>query len=109
MWVGIIVLGLKVFVIADVARLLGAFALLLERLEHRALDDLAAGRVDRMSDVGVARGAVVGVARRPVLVEFPTTLVTEARPQMLLAAALQAAIGQLAARHGHKRSFRALD
>src|SRR5262249_21326153 len=73
------------------------------------LDDLAAGGVDRVGDVGVQLGAAVGVAGGPVLVELVPALVTVAGPQVVLAAAAAAAVRQLAAGHGHGRPPGALD
>src|SRR5262249_19526436 len=73
------------------------------------LDDRAAGGVDRMSDVGVELGPAVGVAGGAVLVELAAALVTEAGAQVVLAAAAGAAVGQLAAGHGHERPLGALD
>src|SRR5262249_49440241 len=62
-----------------------------------------------VSDVGVQLGPAVGVARGPVLVELRAALVAEPRPQVVLAAAARAAVGQLAAGHGHERPLGALD
>src|SRR5262249_37414797 len=94
---------------ADVAGLLGALLLLLEGAQHGRLDDLAAGRVDRVGDVGVQLGPAVGVARGAVLVELVAALVAVAGAQVVLAAALPAAVRQLAAGHGHERPLGALD
>src|SRR5205807_1423981 len=54
--------GIVVVVGTDVAGLLGSLFLLLEGLDYRALDDFAAGGVDRMCDVGVQLGSAVLVA-----------------------------------------------
>src|SRR5204863_4426804 len=78
-------------------------------LDHRTLDHLAAGRVDRVGDVRVQLGPAVGVTHRPVLVELVAATVAEPRPQVVLAAALAAPVGQLPARHGHERPLGALD
>src|SRR5262249_10480457 len=80
-----------------------------ERLEHSALDDLAAGGVDRVGDVGVELDPAVGVAGRPVLVELAATLVAEASPQGVLRATTGAAVGELPVGHGHRRAPGALD
>ena len=106
---GLLIVGVEVVVGADVAGLLGPLALVLVRLDHRRLDHLAAGRVDRVGDVRVQLGPAVGVAHRPVLVELVAATVAEPRPQVVLAAALAAPVGQLPARHGHERPLGALD
>src|SRR5579859_1447411 len=65
-----VVIAVEVVVSADVAGLLGAFALGVIGLEHGGLNDLAAGGVDRVRDVGVQLDAAVGVAGGAVLVEL---------------------------------------
>src|SRR4051812_42443174 len=67
--------GVVLVIRADVAGLLGALLFFVIGLEDGALDHLAAGRVDRVGDVGVQLGAAVGVADGPVLVELGTALV----------------------------------
>src|SRR5437660_971894 len=95
------VAGVEVIVVAHVARLLGPLAFFLVGFEHSALDDLPAGGVDRMGDVGMKLGASIGVTSRPILIELGAALVAKAGTQMVFAAALHAAVGQLAAGHGH--------
>ena len=58
----VVIAAVVVVVGADVAGLLRPFAFLLIGLDDRALDDLAAGGVDRVGDVGVQLGPAVGVA-----------------------------------------------
>src|SRR5207302_166774 len=53
--------------------------------------------------------AAVGVARRAALVQLAAALVAEAGAQVVLAAALRAVVGQLAAGHGHERALGPLD
>src|SRR5207247_9590014 len=101
--------GVVLVVGADVAGLLGAFAFFLVGLDDGGLDDFAASGVDGMSDVGVELGPAVGAAGGTVFVEAAAALVAETGPQMVLAAALRAAIGQLAAGHGHERTLGAFD
>src|SRR5262249_4030926 len=54
-------------------------------------------------------GPAIHVAGGPVLVEFAAALVAVASPQVVLAATLLAAVGQLAGRHGHERALGAFD
>src|SRR5205085_1381454 len=76
--VGVEVLAGVVLVVgADVAGLLGALALFVVGLEHGALNHLAAGRVDRVGDVGMQLGPAVGVAGGAILVELAAALVAE--------------------------------
>src|SRR5207253_1762122 len=103
------VVAVEVVVGADVARLLGALALGVVGLQHGALDDLAAGGVDGVRDVGVELHPAIGVAGGAVLVELRATLVAEPRPQVVLAAARLAAVRQFSAGHGHERALGALD
>src|SRR5947207_1305017 len=104
-----LVVAVVVVVGADVAGLLGAFLLGVESLQDGALNDLAARRVDRVSDVGVKLDAAVGVSGGAILVELAATLVAVASPEVILAAAARAAVGQLAAGHGDERALRPLD
>src|SRR5262249_17897444 len=69
------------------------------------LDYFAAAGIDGMSNIGVQLDPAVGVAGGPVLIELATALIAVARPQMILAAATRAAVGELAAGHGHERAF----
>src|SRR5216683_4556365 len=103
------VAGVEVIVVAHVARLLGPFAFVVVGFEHGALDDLPAGGVDRMRDVGMKLGASIGVTSGPILIELGAALVAKAGTQMVFAAALHAPVGQLAAGHGHERALGAID
>ena len=58
---------------------------------------------------GVELGSAVGGADGPILIQPAAALIAEAGPQMVLATALVAAIGQFSAWHGHKRTFGAFD
>ena len=102
-------LAVEVVVARDVARELGALELVGVRGEHGALDLLPAHRVDRVGDVGVQLGAAVGVADGAVLVEAAAALVAEPAPQVVLGAAVPAAVGQLPRRHGHEEALGPLD
>ena len=62
-----------------------------------------------MGDVGVELGAAVGVAHRAVLVELAAAGVAEPRPQVVLAPALVAPVGEFPARHRHEHALRPLD
>src|SRR6516164_2385893 len=104
-----VIAAVVVVVAADVAGLLGAFAFFLVRPDDRGLDDLAAAGIDRVSDVGVELGPAVGAAGGAVLIEAATALIAVAGPQVVLAATAGAAVRQLAAGHGDKRTFRAFD
>src|SRR5262249_11389319 len=73
-----IIIAVVVIVIADVARLLRPFPFLLVGLEDGGLDHLAAGGVDRVSDVGVQLGPAVGIAGGAILVELAAALVAVA-------------------------------
>src|SRR5262249_12045292 len=100
-----VIIAVEVVVRKDVAGLLTALALFLVGLDNGRLDHFAAGGVDRMRDVGMQLDAAVGVAGGPILIELAAALIAIARPQMVLAAAAWTAVGQLPARHGHKRAF----
>src|SRR5204862_2141243 len=54
-------------------------------------------------------GPAIGVASGPILVELMATLIAVTGSQMVLGATLRAAIGELAAGHGHERSLAAFD
>src|SRR5690348_11783697 len=82
-----VVVAVEVVVGAHVAGLLGALLLLVVGLEHGGLDDLAAGGVDGVGDVGVQLDAAIDVAGGAVLVELVAALVAEAGAQVVLAAA----------------------
>src|SRR5437762_3626368 len=97
----------QIVVRRDVARLLGPFSLLLIGLEDGGLYHFAAGRIDRMGDIGMKLGPAVGVASGPILVELMAALIAVAGPQMVFAAALRAAVGEFAARRGHERPLAA--
>ncbi len=98
-----------VFVGRHVAGLLGVFQLRMVREDHCLLDQLAESGVDRMGGVGVELGAAIGIADGALLVELVSAVVAVAGSQMILAAALGAAVSQLAAGHGDEQSFVAFD
>ncbi len=103
-------LGRVVVVVgAGVARLLSAFLLHLERLDDGILDDLATSAVDRVGNVSMQLHAPVGIASSAILVELGAALIAEPCPQVVLAAARTAPIGELAARHGHEGTFGSLN
>ncbi len=62
-----------------------------------------------MGDVGVELGPAVGVAGGPVLVQLVAALIAVTCPQVILAAALLAPVGELSAGHGHERTFGPFD
>ncbi len=74
-----------------------------------ALNLLAGRRVDRVRDIGVELGAAVGVAHRPVFVELAAARVAEPRPEVVLAPALVAPVGEFPTRHRHEDALRPLD
>src|SRR5262249_41570099 len=57
----------------------------------------------------VQLGAALGVADRAVLVEAAAALVAEAAPQVVLRAAVRAAVGELPRRHRDEEALGALD
>src|SRR2546430_8135965 len=64
----------------DVAWLLGPFSLLLIGLEDGGLHYFAAGRINRVGDIGMELGPAVGVASGPILVELMAALIAVAGP-----------------------------
>jgi len=76
--------AIVIVVRADVTGHLGAFALVLVRLDDRHLHDFAAGAVDWMRDVGVQLRSAVVIARGTVLVEMRAARVAKAGSQVVL-------------------------
>ncbi len=94
---------------ADVARQLGPVLLLLIRPHDGLLDLLPRGGVNGVGEVGVQLGTTINVPRDPALAEFVSAAVAEPRPEVVLGAAVGAAVCQLAARHGDEDAPRPLD
>ena len=93
----------KILVAGYVARQLRAGLLFLVGLDHPLLDHLAAGGVDGMGDVGIELRPAVFVLGGRLLPQPRAALVAVAGPKVVLAAALRAMGGELAAGHGHER------
>src|SRR5262245_7335645 len=103
------VAAVVVVVGADVTGHLGPLALVGVRLDDGHLHDFAAGAVDRVGDVGVELGPAVVIAGGAVLVQVVAAAVAVAGAEVILGPAARAAVGELAAGHGHEQALGALD
>lgn len=101
--------GIELFVPADVPGLLGAFRFFGVRAQDRALDEVAGGCFDWVRDIDMEPSTAVHVADGTLFIQPPAAVVAEAGPQVVLGAARGAAVGQLAAGHGHEPALGALD
>ena len=94
---------------ADVAGALSPDDLFFERIDHPLLDHLATVRIDRVRDVCIELRPAVVVLGRPIFFEHRAALVAVLGAKMILRTATRAAVGQLAAGHGHERTFGTLN
>ena len=91
-WFVVVIVFAVVVVATDVAFLLSQDFFLLEGHHDFGLDLFTAVAVDRVRDVGIKLGSAVQVLGGAVLAELSTTMIAEARAQMILRVAARAAV-----------------